>query len=362
MSNELPLPDAIHLNDAFGVFALGPDEVEFRTGTTSGRSFVASDSEQRGLLASIIEKIVSPQLVPMRPWNQAESEVLKELLPELQENGILDASVESQTANGTRGISAPILRKPLTEAKIGILGHGVLGHAIRLLLQRMGCRWITTVESSSVAAAGEKVALNLMGESPSPAALNSRRSAAPSDEQEWITTLRGHDWIIAAQDAFEPEELGALNRATFGVRVPWSLVCFDGYEGWVGPTFVPSETACFSCFQKRLFAGAAEPKHLFADPGIKVHRMPSPWSAGPEAYAWVSLIASLFAVEVVAAMNGRGFTLNQLLIVHRLNLTFQRESLLRLPRCPDCSPRRNAQNVNVFAHLLTTCSNPEKKR
>src|SRR5215469_6776197 len=112
MSNisQLPAPGAIRLNEAFGIFALGPDEVEFRTGTTSGRSFVASDSERRGLLVSIIERIASPLLVPARPWNQAESEVLKELLPELQENGILDAELESLTANDNRGLAITILR------------------------------------------------------------------------------------------------------------------------------------------------------------------------------------------------------------------------------------------------------------
>ncbi len=360
MSNisQLPLPDAIRLNDAFGIFALGPDEVEFRTGTTSGRSFVASDSERRGLLASIIEKIVAPPSAPKRPWNQAESEVLQELLPELQANGILNADFESQTATDNRGMTASILSKPLTEAKMGIVGHGILGNAVRLLLQRMGCRSINTVESSSVAQAFENT--GLIGDPLSPISLNTGRHTAPTNEQEWITTVQGHDWVIAAQDSFEPEELTALNQATLRLGVPWSLVCFDGYEGWVGPTFVPRETACFSCFRKRLLAGAAEPKHLFADPGIKVHRVPSPWSAGPETQAWVSLIVSLFALEVIAAMNGRGFTLNQLLIVHRLNLTFQRESLLRLPRCPDCSPRRNAPNVNVFTHLLATCSNAQK--
>jgi len=53
-------------------------------------------------------------------------------------------------------------------------------------------------------------------------------------------------------------------------------------------------------------------------------------------------------------MEGRCFTLNHILIVHRLNLTFERESVLRLPRCPDCSPRGNAPKTNVFSHLLST--------
>jgi hypothetical protein len=68
----------------------------------------------------------------------------------------------------------------------------------------------------------------------------------------------------------------------------------------------------------------------------------------------VNLITSMFALELVAVTEGHGFTLNNMLIVHRLNLTFERESLLRLPRCPDCSPRGGRPRVNAFANLLKT--------
>jgi bacteriocin biosynthesis cyclodehydratase domain-containing protein len=357
MSNidEIPLADAIHFKDVFGVFVLNQDEVEFRDGSTSGRSFVASDSERRGVLGSIIEKILSPQVLPPRPWNQTESDLLRELIPELQENGILDSNDGTQLRNGDGGIYTPWLHKPLTEARLGIVGHGVLGQAVRGLLQTMPCGSITTVESSSVANANHMTKRQPVEQALIPLTMDfNRQVARPSGEREWSATVKGHDWIIAAQDSFEPEELTALNKAALELRVPWSLVCFDGYEGWVGPTFLPGETACFSCFRRRLFAGAAESKNIFSDPGIKVHRVPSPWSIGPGAQAWISLIASMFALEVIAAMNGRGFTLNHILVVNRLNLAFQRESVLRLPRCRDCSTRRNAPNVNVFAHLLTT--------
>jgi bacteriocin biosynthesis cyclodehydratase domain-containing protein len=177
----------------------------------------------------------------------------------------------------------------------------------------------------------------------------------PLDRERWLESIRDHDWVIAAQDCFEPEELAALNDTALRLQLPWSLVCFDGYEGWVGPTFIPSQTACFSCFRRRLLASAAEPKHIFLEPDVKVRRVPSPWATGPETAAWISLITSLFALELVRVMEeGGGFTLNHILVVHRLTLTFQREAVLRLPRCPDCSPRRDGPNVNVFSHLLGT--------
>jgi hypothetical protein len=48
----------------------------------------------------IIEKIISPQIVPVRPWNEAESDLLRELMPELQENGIIEPNLETATKDG----------------------------------------------------------------------------------------------------------------------------------------------------------------------------------------------------------------------------------------------------------------------
>jgi bacteriocin biosynthesis cyclodehydratase domain-containing protein len=352
VSDSSPDPTGtIRFKDVYGVFALGPDDVQFRTGSLSGPAIVVSDSERRGLLAAVIEKLLSSQGAPSRPWNEAEEELLGEVIPELRQNGIVEVAGRPAAPGGGPGSHAPMLRKPLAEARVAIVGHGVLGNAVRSLLADTPCGSITVIESSSVARvdnAKKAASLEQSSGSRPGAAVSVRSLPHPRDSAQWMQSIEDHDWVIAAQDCFEPEELAALNEAALQLRLPWSLVCFDGYEGWVGPTFVPGQTACFGCFRRRLFAGAAEPKHIFREPGVKVYRAPSPWSAGPESAAWISLITSLFALELVGVMEGRGFTLN------RLNLTFQRESVLRLPRCPDCSPRRNAPNVNVFSHLLST--------
>jgi bacteriocin biosynthesis cyclodehydratase domain-containing protein len=342
MSNSevVPRVEAIRFKDVYGVFVLSPDDVQFRTGSLSGTACVLSDPERRGLLGPLVKKLLSSEEMQRRPWNEAEAELLEEILPQLQESGIVEADDVQPVPGAGYSSSAPILRKGLAEARIAIVGHGVLGEAVRSLLTGMPCGSITMIESSSVAGSRD--------------GHTERSLPRPRDAAQWAEAVGDHDWVIAAQDSFEPEELAALNEAALRLSVPWSLVCFDGYEGWVGPTFVPGQTACFTCFRRRLFAGAAEPKHVFMDPGVKVYRVPSPWSAGPETGAWVSLITSMFALELIAATRGRSFTLNHMLIVHRLNLTFQRESVLRLPRCPDCSPRGDGPTVNVFAHVLST--------
>jgi bacteriocin biosynthesis cyclodehydratase domain-containing protein len=356
---EIPrAPETFHFKHVFGVYVLTPDDVQFRTGSMSGPVCLVSDPEQRGLLGPIIARLVSPEARKLRPWNDAESEILLEIIPELQSQGIIEDPDQENSDKGPAAASRMFLRPPLTEARIALVGHGVLGEAVRLLLTGMPCGPISVIESTSVARPGpasEPVGtLIWSSQLPGDSTGAHRVLPKPRGLEQWMETLRGHDWVIAAQDCFEPEELAALNEAALSLSLPWSLVCFDGYEGWVGPTFVPGQTACFSCFRRRLFAAAAEPAHVFRDPSVKVHRVPSPWSAGLETGSWTSLIASMFALEVIAATEGRSFTLDNILVVHRPNMTFQRESVLRLPRCPDCSPRGGGPAINAFAHLLGT--------
>ena len=336
---------AIRFAEAYGVFAFGPDDVEFRTGALSGAACVISDPERRGLLGSIIKRLLGGDRAPIRPWNDAETELLEEIIPQLQDAGIIEADDAHRGVNVRTARSVPLLRKPVADAHITLVGHGVLGEAIRQHLTQASFGSITMIQSSSVAKAGASKGIE-----------QARSSAVPrpQDANQWLEFAKDSDWIVAAQDCFEPEELTAINSAALQCSTPWSLVCLDGYEGWLGPTFVPGETACFSCFNRRLLAGAGETRHIFMDPGVKVYKVPSPWSVGPESSAWVGLLTSMFALELIAAIQGHSFTLNNMLIVHRLNLTFQRESVLRLPRCPDCSPRGAAPAQNVFSHALST--------
>jgi len=346
--------EAIRFKDIYGVFVLTPDEVQFRTGSLSGTACVVSDPERRGLLGPIMERLFSLEKT-QRPWNEAEVELLEEIIPQLQESGIVEVNGEQHAMATTP--SASLLRKALPESRIAVVGHGVLGDSVRLLLMGMPCGPITVIESSSVANATDEQrakSFRALSGTAQGARDADRSLSRPRNAEQWREAIRGQDWIVAAQDCFEPEELEALNQAALQLSIPWSLICFDGYEGWVGPTFVPGKTACFGCFRRRLFAGAAEPKHVFMDPCVRVYRVPSPWSAGTETGAWISLITSIFALELVAAMEGRAFTLNHILIVHRLNLTFQRETVLRLPRCPDCSAFGDAPLANVFSHVLST--------
>ena len=154
-ASDSPYPaEAIRFKDVYGVFALGPDDVQFRTGSVSGPACVLSDSERRGLLAVVVEKLLSSPGAPARPWNESEEELLRDIVPELQRNGIVEVDGQQPAPGGRPESHGPMLGKPFAEARVAIVGHGVLGNAVRSLLRDTPCKSITTIESSSVASSG----------------------------------------------------------------------------------------------------------------------------------------------------------------------------------------------------------------
>ena len=236
-SETAPSVEAIRFKDVYGIFVLSPDDVQFRTGSLSGTACVVSDPERRGLLGPIIERLLSPDAMQRRPWNQAEVELLQQVIPQLQQSGIVEVADRPQVHRTDYGFPAPILRKDLVEARIAVVGHGVLGEAIGLLLAGMPCGSITVIESSSVAQPSRMKPTAALAWSAPPAScagVPQRLLARPQNHAQWVEAVGDHDWLIAAQDSFEPEELALLNEAALQLSLPWSLLCFDGYEGWLG--------------------------------------------------------------------------------------------------------------------------------
>src|SRR5215471_15835356 len=106
-SETAPSVEAIRFKDVYGIFVLSPDDVQFRTGSLSGTACVVSDPERRGLLGPVIERFFSQEPERRRPWNEAEVELLEEIIPQLQESGIIEVDGWQQAAGTGIGYSVP---------------------------------------------------------------------------------------------------------------------------------------------------------------------------------------------------------------------------------------------------------------
>lgn len=130
-----------------------------------------------------------------------------------------------------------------------------------------------------------------------------------------------------------PTELAALNRDLHGRRVPWLPVgCFDGRLAEIGPLVVPGETACAECvrIRRRSTSGCAADHLTLAAVG--------PAAVTPPALA--TLVAALAADLAVRWLGIADPTVPGALTTVTLDPgpTIARRPLLRVPRCPVCSP------------------------
>jgi bacteriocin biosynthesis cyclodehydratase domain-containing protein len=149
------------------------------------------------------------------------------------------------------------------------------------------------------------------------------------------------DLAIVAPTPAESWRLESWNAAALDRGIRWlGIRPFDGSIATVGPLVVPGESPCHACFLLRLGA------HLeYASDFGRIERMPTAVEAGAPLEAIVAGVASHL---VLGWFGGHDTRLPGL--VHVLEsgppLALSAHPLLRVPRCPACSPaKRHAPRV-----------------
>ena len=88
-----------------------------------------------------------------------------------------------------------------------------------------------------------------------PAGTQPASGSAPLDRRQiWPDGTEAPPRVfLFAQVAHDPALLEAMDAFSKRLGVPWMLVrCLDPHEGWVGPLFIPGETASYASLEARL--------------------------------------------------------------------------------------------------------------
>ena len=141
--------------------------------------------------------------------------------------------------------------------------------------------------------------------------------------------------LVATAVSFGQELLRAWNEHCVLHRRPFFPVFLDGSIGYVGPLVIPCETACFECLRLRRSAHpAGPPLRREASPGAGA------WADASALSPMASLLGDLAAAELIKRLGLRPPLSNPgvLLEVDLLAPAMTARSVLRLPRCPICTP------------------------
>jgi len=177
------------------------------------------------------------------------------------------------------------------------------------------------------------------------------------DRQEGCAALlracRRADLTIVVSDTGDgrARDEEALNDLALEYGFAWCPVRIFGSEGFVGPLFVPSEGPCLACVLAREEANWVDPEMTRAYLA-QTREVSSSLEACGRLPGFVAIVSAWAVIEGTKylARFAPPAILGQILRVDFLRCTVRLHRVLRLPRCPRCSPLRRRPTINSFLY------------
>jgi adenylyltransferase/sulfurtransferase len=165
-----------------------------------------------------------------------------------------------------------------------------------------------------------------------------------ADDADALRAIEGADLVVCCADAGIAAHAYILNRACLKANIPWTSCAVSGFEGVVGPTVVPHETACYLCYKMRSVACAANPEDELAHQRRLDRRRRDDSDRRENHPFGVGAVGHLVGLEAVKCLTGLAppSALGRIVILDFLALACRAHTVLRMPWCPACSPAAGA--------------------
>jgi bacteriocin biosynthesis cyclodehydratase domain-containing protein len=240
----------------------------------------------------------------------------------------------------------------LRGSHVAVIGLGAIGTAVTMALAKSGVGHITGADNpifSCLTTSGAPIGTDI-GES-RPALTSVVEAQHPNVHFTWldntlqsiedITSIAAEkDVLVMALDAPRAGLHELVNHVCLEKRIPWiTSGSLRSMAGTVGPFFVPYETCCYTCYDRRMKSNLeayqaylAYEKYLEQD-----GKHPATYGHLP---SFAAIIGDLIAVETIKHLTqffvpttyGAAFSLNFLTLETELH------EVWKLPRCPSCGP------------------------
>lgn len=234
----------------------------------------------------------------------------------------------------------------LGDARVGVVGDGRLAHSVVRGLRESGVGEIVVLTSEDGAVPeGDNV------------------SRVPLDRSSiWPEDAEGEppDWWVLTEDAHDPDLPAAFDQFAHRQGVPWLLVrLLEAHEGWVGPLFVPGDTASFASLEARLRGNL---HHFEEYEALNGHLREKGSPANPVGglNASYDVLAAIAVSELVKLITG---TLAPHLAGRFITLSFLdwETQIHQVMRVPHLEPRSRKRPV-LFPWKEASFGDPEKAR
>lgn len=244
-------------------------------------------------------------------------------------------------------------QESLAEARLLVVGLDTIGSAVARALLQAGVGELVVADRRPVSwadigagyGASELGRLRVASWPAIAEAINPKTTLRVWDgplEGDLAPLLEGQTLAVVADSALPPALLPSVNRAALETGTRWLLCEATSREAIVGPIFYPPYTACYECYRTRFYSNLsthderqivdrqAETRGQRANPGAL-----APLDAlvgGLAAFAVTQVVTGLIEYVDSPGLYSRQFVLD--LNSWRGNV----HEVLRVPRCPVCSP------------------------
>jgi adenylyltransferase/sulfurtransferase len=240
----------------------------------------------------------------------------------------------------------------LANAQVTVVGLGAVGAVAATSLAAANVGRVRCVDDSAISPADPFLAqifgLSDVGRLRADVTRERINAVNPSTEVEVLadgletdddaaTAVAGADFVLGCLDPGLVSRTFRLNRVCLTQGVPWAAGTVTAFEGIVGPTVIPYETACYLCYQMRAVACADDPADALAEltqtdasrTDESRHREGLSFGAG--------IVGHLLGLEAFKALIGlRPPTAGRILTVDFTNSGMKQHVVLRKPWCPAC--------------------------
>lgn len=240
----------------------------------------------------------------------------------------------------------------LAKAEVTVVGVGAIGAVAATALGAANVGRVRCVDGSAVSAAdpylSQTFSLDDVGRSRAEATRDRIHAVNPSTAVEVLLdelrtdedaagAIAGSDFVLGCLDPGLASTAYKLNRACLSQRMPWASATVSAFEGVVGPTVIPYETACFLCYQMRTVACTDDPVDTLADLRQRDERRTDESLYRENLAFGAGIVGQLLALEAFKALLGfRPATAGRIVTIDFMTCAMKQHVVLRQPSCPAC--------------------------
>lgn len=345
------------VNPRLRVIFTSDDEILIKHGARSPTSRIVRDDGRTRLLGTVLRGLQShgslAALLERRLIPADQQQSASELIEYLHQEQVLQRAGEDVVQT----YLSSVVRAPsrLTDARVVQVGAGYLGSRIAEELVRLQIGELTLLDDRSM----QSAELDRRFFQLPPRLVQTGRSYVGSvvehlqqggdtrvlgqhvsvlDKDALRAALASAHLVVVAAESMSLRLMHTVNEVALELRKPWLAVQMDGSEAFVGPLFVPGESACYNEFQLQHEAssGAVKDEYLtykeaLNSPELRFEHLSLP--------PFVQTACGFAATAVMRFLStGKCFLLGRCLRIDFERLSVDTEEVLRLPRCPACSP------------------------